>query len=316
MTTQIPSPTALARAAAAVDLHPGGRDATVLAIALTRATGADLMLLAVEPDFPLVIPGLRRDRIRRETEAMLSTTRDDLAPDARFRVTMDRSVARGLKRLVRTHHRDLVVVGSSRDGDQGEVSLSSRTRQLVEDLHCALAIAPRGLSQQPELQLTRIGVGYDGGEEALAALAAADRIAAGAGADLVLHGVIDDRIPPLGWQNVWMGAILQAWEEVMGDQEVQLRADMERRAADLGSPATIEVTRGRPATALHALSRDVDLLVIGSRRWGRMARLVLGGTGEALVHGARCSLLLVPRPAGGDILEGQIGERTDRAPAP
>jgi nucleotide-binding universal stress UspA family protein len=27
-----------------------------------------------------------------------------------------------------------------------------------------------------------------------------------------------------------------------------------------------------------------------------MARLLLGGTGEALVHGAQCSLLIVPRP--------------------
>jgi nucleotide-binding universal stress UspA family protein len=35
--------------------------------------------------------------------------------------------------------------------------------------------------------------------------------------------------------------------------------------------------------------------VVGSRRWGPVARLLLGSTGEALLHDARCSALIVPR---------------------
>ena len=50
------------------------------------------------------------------------------------------------------------------------------------------------------------------------------------------------------------------------------------------------------ADALLALSRKVDLLVIGSRRWGPMARVLLGGTGETLLHEAHCPMLVVPRP--------------------
>ncbi|HEY6522837.1 MAG TPA: hypothetical protein VIY10_03655 [Solirubrobacteraceae bacterium] len=37
------------------------------------------------------------------------------------------------------------------------------------------------------------------------------------------------------------------------------------------------------------------LEVIGSRRWGPLARLLLGGTGGAR-RGAHCSLLIAPRP--------------------
>jgi hypothetical protein len=53
-----------------------------------------------------------------------------------------------------------------------------------------------------------------------------------------------------------------------------------------GSPSTPIGRLRAAADSLRELSGDVDLLVIGSRRWGPMARLLLGGTGEALVHGA------------------------------
>ena len=112
----------IAHAAVAVDSHSEGRDATVLGAALAQATGAELMLLAVEPDLPLIIPGLQRTRVRQETEAMLRETSAELAPTARRKVESE-SVPRGLERLIRNEHRDLVVVGSSRQGREGEVSI-------------------------------------------------------------------------------------------------------------------------------------------------------------------------------------------------
>ena len=45
-----------------------------------------------------------------------------------------------------------------------------------------------------------------------------------------------------------------------------------------------------------AAAAGADLLVIGSRRWGPLSRLVVGSTGEELVRESPCSLLLVPRP--------------------
>jgi nucleotide-binding universal stress UspA family protein len=82
-------------------------------------------------------------------------------------------------------------------------------------------------------------------------------------------------------------------------QEEQQR--LERHVVDatkaLDAKVGAEVLRGRPADALLALSGDVDLLVIGSRRWGPATRVLLGSTGEALLHGAACPVLAVPRPA-------------------
>lgn len=261
------------------------------------------MLLAVEPDLPLIIPGLQRKRVRQETEAMLRETIEAFAPGARRKVDTDLSIPRGLERLVRAEHRDLLVVGSSRQSHRGTVTVGRLTRQLLSDLQCALAVAPRGCSDElgadGGLALRRVGVGYDGGPESQAALALAAAIAAGASAELVICGAIDDRVPALGWPNVWMGAVIDSWEEMMGEEEALLRQSIDGALATLKTNAKVEMKRGRPSEALVSLSEKVDLLVIGSRRWGPVARLLLGGTGEALVHnGAHCSLLVVPRAVG------------------
>ena len=68
------------------------------------------------------------------------------------------------------------------------------------------------------------------------------------------------------------------------------------RARESNASVHTQVTRGRAADALLTFSERVDLVVIGSRRWGPVARLLLGSTGEALAHDAACALLVVPRP--------------------
>jgi nucleotide-binding universal stress UspA family protein len=54
---------------------------------------------------------------------------------------------------------------------------------------------------------------------------------------------------------------------------------------------------GLAGEELAAFSKDVDLLVVGSRSYGPVKRLVLGSTSDYLERHARCSLLVLPRPA-------------------
>lgn len=286
---------ALDRIAAAIDPSSASEDAAVLATAIADATDADLILMAIEPELPLMLPGGNWRRMRRETQTLLSRVRDSHAPGARLAIDTDLSAPRGLRRLARSAHRQLLVVGSSACGPVGEVSIGPNSRQLIDYLDCALAIAPRELRLAGPLELRRIGVGFDGGEEALAALASAATLAAGGGAELIVRTVVDDRIPPLGWPQLWKQSFVVAWEQVMDEQARALSAQLQGAAADLDIAYTEQIERGRAADSLRELSADVDLLVIGSRRWGLMARLLLGGTGEALVNGAHCSLLIVPR---------------------
>jgi nucleotide-binding universal stress UspA family protein len=145
---------AIAHIAAAIDPYPEGRDAAALGAALAQATDADLMLFAVEPDLPLLVPGMNWKSIRKETEALLARTRESFAPHARVAIETDLSIRRGLERAMRSENRDLLVVGSSHHGPQGKVSIGRLTRQLLDDFQCALAVAPRGLSERPPDDLT------------------------------------------------------------------------------------------------------------------------------------------------------------------
>ena len=76
-----------------------------------------------------------------------------------------------------------------------------------------------------------------------------------------------------------------------------LRARAQAAADATGADAAVEVSRGRPADALMELAEQADLLVIGSRRWGAATRVLVGSTGEALLHDAACPVVVVPRPA-------------------
>ena len=230
---------------------------------------------------------------------MLAEVRDSLAPDARMVVETDLSVPRALERVVRREHRDLLVVGSSRHGPDGRVRIGKRSRQLLCHFKCTLAIAPRGMHSRPLQELRRIGVGYDGGPESEAALSLAGSIAGAAGTDLHLCGVVDDRLPSIGWSALATdGAAVPRWEDAVLAQTASLRELALDRTKGIAANTHAEVLRGRPADALLKLSEETDLLVIGSRRWGAVARLLLGSTGEALAHDAACPLLVVPRPAG------------------
>ena len=210
-------------------------------------------------------------------------------------VETDWSVPRALARVVEREHRDLLVVGSSRAGADGLVHMGSRTRQLLDHSSCALAVAPRGMRDRVGHQLARIGVGFDGSLDSEAALTLAAGLATAAGARLTVRGVVDDRLPMVGWSPA-QAEVLAMWSELIGPQVDALQDRAQRAANATGANVEVGVERGHPADALIELSASVDLLVIGSRRWGTTARVLLGSTGEALMRGASCPVLVVPRP--------------------
>lgn len=289
---------AVTRIAVGVDGYPEGQDAAALGRAISDATGAELLLVTVQPE-PLVVLPAAMDwkSVREWARHGLATTRDQLAPAARIVVETDYSVARALRRVASREHRDLVIVGSSRHASDGRARIGKRTRQLLDQLHCALAVAPRGLHTRPELRFGRVGVGFDGSPESEAALAFAESVAASADAQLEVLVVVDNRMPALGWGFVWIGAMIEEWESVVGDHLRSLRDRAAAKADEPGVTVTVKSVAGRPADALLSMSSEVDLLVIGSRRWGPVARVLLGSTGEALLHDAACPVVAVPRPA-------------------
>lgn len=287
----------ITRIAAGIDGFPEGRDAAALGQSLAVATGAELMLVAVHSTAPLPMPpALSYRSLRKQSQLELRDVRDSLAPGARTLTATDHSVARALHRVVHRHHRDLLVVGSSRQGPDGRVRIGKRTRQLLCHFECALAVAPRGLHANPQQGLRRIGVGYDASPESESALALAASIAAGAGADLHVQAVVDDRVTVFA-RSVLDGAVETEWDEAISTEMDEIRTRAVAAGERIGAQLDVGVARGRPANMLLELSEHVDLLVIGSRDWGPTARLLLGSTGEALMHDAASAILAVPRPS-------------------
>ena len=106
--------------------------------------------------------------------------------------------------------------------------IGKRTRQLLCHFECALAIAARGLHANSDFSVRRIGVGYDESPESRVALAWAGALAVAFGAELHVRCVVDDRMPAVGWGQVWIGHIMGDWMAIVKEEQDSLR----RRADD------------------------------------------------------------------------------------
>ena len=279
---------------AAVDGNSSGRDATVLGSLLAHAMGAELMLIAIheEPLVPVALPGgASWTTIEAQARTMLAETRDSLAPDARIMVQADVLVWRGLRRVVRHEHRDLLVVGSAQDADAKRVRLGRSAGELLGHLECPLAIAPSSW-QHTEGRLDRIGVGYDDTPQSRAALDLAVSMASTAGAALEVRGAIDDGVAG-GLKTDQI--VLEG--NTVADRQLNEAFDRDRAAiSGTGVPTNLEVEVGMPTDVLSALCDRVDLLVIGSGHSAPPGRVQPGGTGRGILRLATCPVLVVPRP--------------------
>lgn len=286
----------VAKVVVGVDGTPSARDAVTLGCALAAPAGADVLLLGAYPDALLSFPPvLRRDaRLGEEAERLLLALRGELAPHARTRTLADVSPGRALCHAVEQERPDVLVLGSSHRAEAGRARAGRCGRQVIHGASCAVAVAASGLQAAP-FALRHVVVGVDRSPEAGAALELARTLARAATARLTAVAVVDDRLPatigPAG-----MAVELTQWDELVAANREHCEALVaELTAAD---PELAGETRvGDPAVELATAAEHADLLVIGSRRWGQLARLVVGSTGEELLHESPCSLLLVPRPA-------------------
>jgi nucleotide-binding universal stress UspA family protein len=271
-----------------------GRGAVSLAHAISVATGARLVLVGVHHHPPLPFPagyGDERDALEHELRAV----RDELAPEALIRLEADLSPAHALRRVAAAESADLLVVGSRHRRRLRRIVESDQALQVLHGAPCAVAVAPDPVAARPELH--RIGVGIDATPESAIALVMARALAQQAGARLSLHAVVDDAVP--GWVGLSgtaaYGEALQALVEDRSAAAENLLAL--RLEACEGVAAEGFVAVGNPAGELLLATEDLDLLVLGSRRWGPVRRLALGSTSERVIRHTACPVLVLPRRA-------------------
>ncbi len=221
------------------------------------------------------------------------------------------SVPRALHDLAEAERADLIVLGSSRHGRAGRVLTGSVAQRLIQGAPCAVAVAPRGFSALNLTYLHRLAVGFDGSPESEVALRQAAAVAGAAGARLRLLAAVEPVVIP-AFVNVPAG---DAYAQLIRARRELLERQVEAAAASLPPDVPVE-TRVVEGTAVDAICKEarygVDLLVVGSRGWGPVRRVLLGSVSSRLLHVAPCPVLVVPRTADTDEA-GLLGESAEVA---
>jgi nucleotide-binding universal stress UspA family protein len=133
--------------------------------------------------------------------------------------------------------------------------------------------------------MREIGVGYDGSPESEHALVVARELAAECGAKLSAFEAVS--LPTY--------LFLGGPAPIDGPPESLVEEARERIAA-LGGVEP-HAAYGVPVEELAMYSASVDLLVVGSRGYGPIGRLIHGSTSQQLARAARCPLLALTRSA-------------------
>jgi nucleotide-binding universal stress UspA family protein len=282
-----------------VDGREGGRDALSLAARLALLAGGELIAVrALSMDTYVVRGGAPKLDTLAQQDAVRDVERELTAAGitAQVRVVGDSSPARALHRVAEAGHADVIVVGSTHHGTVGRVLAGDDAAATLHGSPCPVAVAPHGLAAAEWRPVQTIGVGYDAGPEAQQALALAAGLARECGASLALRSVV--------------GATAREADASTYDADWLERAkalateQLDEARGGLPPEATGDVVIGRTVDELVRLTETVDLLVVGSRAWGPVRRIVLGSTAAYLMRAAHAPVLVLPRGAA----TGQPGE--------
>ena len=270
-------------------------EAPVLAALLARATGAPVVAVAVHPaPSPVRIGG--GDAYEHELHGTALARLVAIEP-AFTGVALETfalagpSAAHVLHDVAEDRGAGLLVLGSSRHGTLGRIALGSTTDRLLHGAPCPIVIAPAGFAERMR-GLDRVGAAFVDGEEGHEALRAAAVLASACGAELRAATAIQ----PIAWSAT---SNFQPYDVSAHLGGLRARAEAHLREALDGLepqvPSSSEVLVNNPVVALEQFSHDVDLLVCGSRGYGPLGSVLLGGVSRRLVHRAACPVLVVPR---------------------
>lgn len=275
------------------DLHEGGDDALALGRLIAGATGAQLIVAGV---FPVGVLPHGFEAQWREQEAEIASKIQSVADaaGAPAEAVPSSSPARGLHDLAEEIAADLVIVGSSRHSKVGQIMAGNVGLGLLHGSPCAVAIAPRDYRESGN-ELTAITLGFDGSSESGVALLDAVELAKASGARLRLVAVAEP--PPIVYGKG--GGSGQGYQELKEAIEEQLREQLDEALDSIPDHVSAEATlvSGDPAEQLADAARtNGALLVLGSRAYGPLRRVLLGSVSTALMRSAPCPVLVHPRP--------------------
>ena len=268
-----------------VDGRANGLDAVALASRLTDPDGK-LTLAHVHAGELNPVHAVTPGMLAEEAEASMRLLEEQRAGAdvvADLVSVVAASPGAGLHRRAEEQDADLLVVGSCSRGALGRAMIGDDTRAALNGSPCAVAIATRGYAEHPT-PIARVGVAYNGSPESRRALAKALEVAAPTNATVDALEVV--AIPSYAFTGMMPPSVGEGIDLMLSEAN-------ERMSQLTGVDG--RAVYGLPGEELAAFGDELDVLVVGSRSYGPVRRLVLGSTSDYLERHSRCSLLVLPR---------------------
>ena len=270
-------------------------------VAAARFTGAPLIVACVcASRAPYDRSGgqLEEDLVH-EAAAELAQLERQLKPESvaiSYRQLEGTSAARTLHEAAENEDAGLLVVGSTRRAALGRLLPGSTADRLTHGAPCPIAVVPTGW--QARGSVATIGVAYVDTPEGREALRGAYALARRAGAALrvltvakATLGVYGETEPQLAGQRG------KEVTDVEGEHRVLAERAARAAVAELDSDVEVQVDAflEDPAESLIRVSEHLDVLVCGSRGYGPLRAVLLGGVSRRVAAEAHCPVIVLPR---------------------
>ena len=277
-----------------VDGREGGRDALALTAVLQGVAGGEIVAVHVytyDRTVPLSDARAVETVLQEDLLTKLETELRAVGVSARAVVARDLAVARALHATAERQEADLIVVGSCHRAGADRVLAGDDALNTLHGAPCAVAVAPQGYTERAH-ELKLIGVGYDGSPESHRALDLACRLAEQANAYVRATMVVQPA------SSFWPTTTrYPGWPPTQASARRRGQEMLEQAVAGVRDRVTPEVAVGEGWKMLASSSGDLDLLIVGSRGYGPVRRVLLGSTSSHLFREAACPVVVLPRGA-------------------
>ena len=213
--------------------------------------------------------------------------------DIRYHSHAHRSVSGGLTDVVSELDAELLVLGSSSNGQLGQVVVGSTADRLLHSAPVPVGIAPRGYRLPRGGKLTRITCGYPGTPETVALVRNVADLAKRLEVPLrVITFAVRGRTmypPEVGLHAE--DSILAAWEEQAAEMLATLRAD-----GIVDDDVVLQVVSGNgwDQALDDAEWQDGEILALGTKPRGDIAHVFLGTRGTKIMRVSPVPVLVLP----------------------
>ena len=280
----------------------GSKDARAAAaylkeLPLPPATTLRIVVAVTLPGFSLEEPAIREFKrsVLEEGRGLADEARAVLV---RRELSVETDVVVGdpraeIVRLADEWRADLIVLGARGLGRIKRLLLGSVSLAVARHASCPVLV----VKGRPR-KLTSVLVAMDGSEDSFRAARFLQSLVLPRRTKVRLLSVVEPLRYPTTAPGAVRGQLLRMIKEVEAERRGELDKVLERAAAQLDDKLT-RVTRstptGIPADEILAAANDydTDLVIVGARGRGGMARLLLGSVSEKVLRDARCPVLIV-----------------------